>query len=312
MTITLIVSLTLLLADPAGVGPDGPHGGNPVFRTLSDEGWEASGKRIEFVPPTVRDGMTEAEEVEALRAVAGSPRAAGEFTRDSVTAPLVMKTRDVQAGGGVIRQADLWFVVHAGLEEIDPDAIEGKKGGAPVEAGNMKFASRQLNPDDLAGARVEAVKPSDGVREGFVHSTGRLLDRIAAESTDRITATRTDDSWLIASQTDRRFDGSAKAPNRWSAITRRGAGEEVGPPTVYAGGAGYVKASRLRSVPGALLVEVHFAFHEPEGWFRGAPVLKSKFALVAQDRVRGLRRELTKSQKKPGARSSNTPGSGGR
>jgi hypothetical protein len=50
---------------------------------------------------------------------------------------------------------------------------------------------------------------------------------------------------------------------------------------------------------------------EPKGWFDNRPILKPKIGVVAQDRVRGLRRELAqaKSRNRPGGR--NAPGAGG-
>ena len=46
-----------------------------------------------------------------------------------------------------------------------------------------------------------------------------------------------------------------------------------------------------------LFVEAHFVFTEPHDWFEGAPVLRSKISLIAQDRIRKLRRELAESHK---------------
>ena len=37
---------------------------------------------------------------------------------------------------------------------------------------------------------------------------------------------------------------------------------------------------------------MHVAFVEPDGWFQGAPILRSKFSVAAQDQIRTLRREL--------------------
>ena len=58
----------------------------------------------------------------------------------------------------------------------------------------------------------------------------------------------------------------------------------------------YAKISRLDLKPRAILVEMHMAFVEPDGWFQGAPILRSKFSVVAQDQVRSLRRELAKKK----------------
>jgi hypothetical protein len=39
---------------------------------------------------------------------------------------------------------------------------------------------------------------------------------------------------------------------------------------------------------------MHAAFAEPEGWFQGAPILRSKLSVAAQDQIRALRRSLTR------------------
>jgi hypothetical protein len=123
---------------------------------------------------------------------------------------------------------------------------------------------------------------------------GRLLDRIHFEATDQVLATRSKDSWVVASVTDPAFDDDPKYPNRWWALTRQNGREVPGMARRYAGGTGYVQITRLATVPGALLVEAHFAFAEPRDWFDGAPILRSKIGLVAQDRVRQLRRDLVR------------------
>ena len=64
----------------------------------------------------------------------------------------------------------------------------------------------------------------------------------------------------------------------------------------YEGGMSYAKISRTELKPRAILVEMHMAFVEPDGWFQGAPILRSKFSVVAQDQVRSLRRELAKKK----------------
>jgi hypothetical protein len=142
--------------------------------------------------------------------------------------------------------------------------------------------------------------------------TGRLLDRIHVEATDRITASKSDASWVFASRTEPKFADDKTFPNRWHPIALKSGREEAGKSEPYPGGVSYVKISRLETVPGALLVEAHFAFFEPRAWFDGAPILRSKFGVVAQDRIRALRRELLKSQKASGPRSTSGPGTKGR
>ena len=57
-----------------------------------------------------------------------------------------------------------------------------------------------------------------------------------------------------------------------------------------------MKMTRLQTAPRAMLVEGHFAFAEPREWFSGAPILRSKISLIAQDRIRQFRRGLAKSR----------------
>jgi hypothetical protein len=282
---------------------------NPVYDEIAARGFVVGTARAAVPVPTLRGTESAREERAALGEVAGSDGAVEELIRDSVTAPFRLKTRDVPAGDlGVIRAVDLWFVVCVSLDDIDPAGLAaGGREGRTVEAGNMRFGAARLGNGNLTAL---GIKPDEG-REWFIHSTGRLLDRIDVEATDRLTASRTEDSWLIAWTTDPRFDGDRAHPNRWRSLTRESGGDRAGPSHKYPGGAGFVKLSRLKSVPGALLVEAHAAFFEPKDWFENRPILKSKIGVVAQDRVRGLRRELAraKSRRQPGGRTA--PGAGG-
>ena len=106
---------------------------------------------------------------------------------------------------------------------------------------------------------------------------------------------------VIAGRTDPVFDSDPTLANRWRTIGQDG---QAGSGHPFRGGLSYAKISRLKQPPGSLLVEFHGAFSEPEAWFQGAPILRSKFAPIAQDQIRRLRRELLKNGPKsapPGA-----------
>ena len=126
--------------------------------------------------------------------------------------------------------------------------------------------------------------------------TGRLLDKIQVEATDRIIATRSADALVIASRTAEAPGMDGPLGNRWHAINRKGGQETIGAARPYEGGAGYVAIQRYKPKAGVLLVEAHFAFTEPIPWFQGDPILRSKIGLVAQDRIRSLRRDLAKQR----------------
>lgn len=270
------------------------HDANPVFRELVTAGLAVGSTRVRLPEPTLPDGNDAEAGSAAIRQVAGDDRAARELVRDSVTAPFILKSRDVPADGAVIRVADLWFVVHARLEAIDPQNVARQSADKSVEAGNMRFESKLLAGDDLREHNVPVLPAFEGRQEWFTHQTGRLLDRIAVDATDRVVVTRTPDSLLLATRTDPTFDRDGRSPNRWRAIARQGPAESEGPARPYSGGMSYVKITRLSSHPGALFVEAHFAFVEPLEWFGGNPILRSKIGVIAQDQIRRLRREIAK------------------
>lgn len=270
----------LLIASLVGADdPLPPHEANAVFRAV------VADADAPLPAPTFADGQSADEQRAALRSLVASDRAVDDLLRDSVTAPFVLKLRDDTADGVTTRSGDLYFALHVGLDAIDPARLDASADSGPVEAGNMRFETKLLRATDLPGL------PAPVPGEWYAHSTGRLLDRIAVESTDHATATRSAESLIVASRTDPRFDRHEKYPNRWAPIDRKAG---VGSPQPYGGGRGYAKATALKGTPGVTILEVHFAFREPKAWFDGAPILRSKLGLIAQDQIRRLRRELAK------------------
>ena len=267
---------------------------NPVLSTLIKDGVTANGVAVPLPAPTLLDGQDAAAGRAALSQVAGDERSVANLVRDSVSAPFVLKTRDVRAKDATIRVADLWFVVRGDLAEIDLKPILNKTAESSVEAGNMRFTSKVLSAQDLKDRPLDRLPALPGRDEWYTHATGRLLDRIKVAATDQVVATRTADSLTLAARTAPRFDADPTFPNHWATIDRGPAGETTGTPQVYAGGGSYVKITRLVAEPGALFVEAHFAFVEPQPWFAGNPILRSKFSVIAQDQVRQLRRDIQK------------------
>jgi hypothetical protein len=304
---TLFFGILLLTQNPTP-----PGDGNALFDTLRAKGAEFGRVRIDFPAPLLAPGMSADQERAALKALTGSDRALADFTRDSVSAPHILKTRDVPAEQGTVRIADAWFIVRASLDSIEPARVDAATAdGKPVEAANMRFSAARIDPKDLASRHIEPENGKDR-QEWFVHFTGRLLDRIHLEATDQVLATKSPGAWVIAAYTDPRFNDDKTAPNRWHPIRREGSAETNGPDETYPGGASYVKIGKLASVEGALLVEVHGAFFEPKAWFDGAPVLRSKIGIVAQDRIRSLRRELAKAKSRTGVDDRSPTGAPGR
>jgi hypothetical protein len=289
----IVVAVMGLGDEGAPIEPE--HARNSVYVGVLGEGLKANDAAVKLPEPRLRDGQPPEAQRAAIREVAGSDQKLEEMLRNSVTAPYVIKVHDVKAGDDTIRVVDLWFVVYADIAEVDPAKEAAKTDGKEVEAGNMVMRTRLLKPEELRAAGIAAPSgPSvPGPETWYVHIQGRLLDRIAFDATNRVVATRTGESIVVASRTDPAFDKPGPFANGWRPVE---GGQEKdsagGTPKPYQGGISYAKISRLAFRPGALLVEMQGAFVEPRGWFQGAPILRSKFSVVAQDQIRRLRREL--------------------
>jgi len=285
------IVLAPLLALPDGPFAEPSHRRNSVYAEVLRDGLAIGGDVVRLPAPTFPDGLDDEGRRAALRDLCGSEDAAADFLRDSVTAPQLLKVRDAKTADAVVRSIDLWFAVRADLSRLDPVKLISQGDAKAVEVGNMRFEQRLLTPDDLK-PRNRIARLDGNPLHWFVDLKGRLLDRIAFEAVDEVMATRADDSMVIAARVDPAFDAPGEPMNHWKNLA------DDSPAKPFRGGVSYVKISRLKSPTAAdiLVVEVHAAFAEPEAWFRGAPILRSKFAPVAQDQVRRLRRELLKTR----------------
>jgi hypothetical protein len=295
----MITSAILLLGLLAGQTQIEPaHAQNSVYSQMLDQGLEMSGQKIQLPRPRLVDGQESAAQRAALRDVAGSDRALDDLLRDSVTAPYVMKVRDVKTTGATIRMADVWFVVYSDLKEVDFGQEASRTDQKETEVANMWFQTRLLQDDVFQKIGMKLPPAAPGQNRWYSHVHARLLDRIDFEATNQVMATQTADSIVIASLTDPAFVRVPALASRWKPLAREGTKkiDELARP--YEGGMSYAKISRIDLKPRAILVEMHMAFLEPDGWFQGAPILRSKFSVAAQDQIRNLRRELAKKRSK--------------
>jgi hypothetical protein len=228
----------------------------------------------------------------AMLGVSGSERALDDLLRDSVTAPFVMKVHDLRTDDSTVRLVDLWFVVRGDLAGFDPVKVAARTTGNAVEVGNMRLEDRLLTSEEVAPRGRSTLNGKDRSR-WYAHLKARLLDRIELEATEEVEASRSGESLVIATRTDPAFDAPGPFANLWRSLDSEG---RPGPDQPIRGGISYAKISRLVQPEGALLVEMHAAFSEAEAWFQGAPILRSKFAPIAQDQIRRLRRELRKAR----------------
>jgi hypothetical protein len=294
MMIPLQLTLLWLTQVQPRIDIEARHLSNPIYSEAIRSGWSAAGSKVEFPSPILKDGLPAQAQREAILNLAGSEEALANLLRDSVTAPFILKVHDQKATEATVRIVDLWFAVHADLEGFDPLDVARRTSGKAAEAGNMRFESRLLTEDEMKGVG-KASREGRELSRWYSLLKSRLLDRIAVQAVDEAVATRTDESLVIAACTDPLFDREGPLANRWQTLREDDSSSQA---KKYAGGMSYAKVSRLRQPEGVLLIEFHGAFSEPDAWFQGAPILRSKVAPVAQDQIRRLRRALLKDRSK--------------
>jgi hypothetical protein len=294
--LTSVLLWAVCLSDQGKI--EQPHNQNAVYSQVIDHGIEAGGQAIRLPAPQLLEGQDAGAQRAALRQVAGSDRALDDLLRNSITAPYILKVHDLKGDGATIRSADVWFVVYADLKQVDFAREAARIDQKEVEVANMWFQTRLLKAADLRAAGLEPAPATAGQSTWYSHIHARLLDRIDFEATNQVTASQSADSIVVASRTDPAFARSGQLANGWKPLSPGGGPSKESPVQPYAGGISYAKVTRAALKPGALLVEMHMAFVEPEGWFQGAPILRSKFSLIAQDQIRRLRRELAQKKAK--------------
>jgi hypothetical protein len=258
-----------------------------LFTSLLDSGLEIGPEVMaKLPPPTMPDGMDGAEQRAVITALIGDDYTYEAFIRRSPVAPYKLRVWDVVPSDpkAPARGVDAWFVAHddtfaAWLTSAVKDLRKGKI----------------LTKEDLT---ARGISLADGNRETFVHVKFDLLGKVHLQATLRTAWAKTGESVVIAGVVDPRFRNDAEFPNQWQSIVKNGGTRKFGPPSPWAGGGFYMKITRLAEPAGALFVEQHLVFAEQADWFDGANLLKSKFPLVVQDRIRAIRRQWAKSSRR--------------
>jgi hypothetical protein len=292
LAIFLLVTITLLPSRCC-------RGENPVYDELMRRGVPIGPREIIRLPaPTVADGLSAAQQRQAVEMVAEGCHTWDELARRSVVAPFILKLpKDDNDHVRLGRRVDLWFVAYGNISTLENNEWLERQ---------FKSTGNETDPDN--GAVIKVVPESELQRHGlkcpqgpddpqFVFAELTLLDRVRLSVTTRGAKQQTPESVLSASMLDPHFANDPQNPNRWRPVLRDDNGRRsLGNAEPYSGYGSYAKATRLIDPPGAILIEYHVAFAEPEGWFNGTNLLRSKLPILAQIIVRQLRRELAKSR----------------
>jgi hypothetical protein len=285
-----IAALVLVFA----ASPQTCRAADEVFNALTKQGIRVSDKEAMMLPkPILSDGMSAADQRRAIEAQVAGRYDWDTFTRKAVVAPFLLKISEGTADSGPIgRRIDLYFVAYGNLKSLVGDDYLQKQLSLAAEndqSGGVGSA-KVLSSDELQKRGIDAKTATD---RRWVAVTSNLLGKVRIHLTTENQKTESADSVLIASLADVRFEGDAEYANSWSSLSVDDAGQrQTGPQQAFSGLGSYVKATHLSDPRGAVFIEYHVAFVEPQGWFHGTNLLRSKLPIVAQDMVRRFRRSL--------------------
>lgn len=259
-----------------------------------------SGTAVELPAPIMADGMTAAEQQEALR-VAADKYPLDRFTRDAIVSPFVLEVNslDDEAGERRGQRVDFYFVAYGKLAAFEEEGLFDELAGAAESESSSQetLKARALTSDELKqrGLTLDATPEVD---PNYVMLDVSILDRVQLGGVAFTERAKQPGSVVAALRLDERFAADKEFPNRWQPLLRDAAGRlSLGEAQPYSGLGGYIKVTELTEPAGALFIECHVAFDEPQAWFDGKNLLRSKLPLVVQDNVRSLRRKLVNADK---------------
>ncbi|MBM3981065.1 MAG: hypothetical protein FJ304_12410 [Planctomycetes bacterium] len=263
---------------------------NPLYKTLIGDGIDVGGEaKLKFPKPTLADGLAKDKQTAAIKALISGKVNYDEFVRVSPVAPQIV-TVDTKLPGGAktapARSTQVWFVAHGDFKKLEQDEFLDKLIGAGKGTGGKGGA---VPAADLAKRMIVIADPK---RETVGYVEFDFLDKVRLRLTGHAMWSRTGDSVVAAAEIDPRFKGDKDYPNEWRSVDK--AAGTVGNPQPWGGAAMYLKITKLHEPEGAVFVEQHIIFNEPDGWFDGKSILTSKLPLVMRESVITFRKEFMK------------------
>jgi len=297
MSASVLLLLAVLGADCAQDAQPAAATENALFELLVEQGLSApKGARVRLPAPWLPDAMDAPGQRAALERMAGPTRSLDQLLRDSVVAPFVFKMDDVEdvEGGGTMRRVDVWFAAYGDLDKLaEREALDEMVASLRTQSRSDLPQRQGILDEEAMRSRGLFVPDTEDRKERFAYATVGLFDRVLLSATQHVVLTRGADSVLAAGMIDPRFADDAEYPNQWRPIQRDPSGRFIlGEPQPYTASAFYMKATRLKQPEGALVIECHQVFDEPEAWFGGRNLLRSKLPILVQDSVRKFRRKL--------------------
>lgn len=286
-------ALALSLAAIGPARPPSHESENALYKALLDPGLVVGpNQRVKLPAPLMPDGLKAAEQKAVITKLIGDDYDFEAFTRKSGVAPNILRIREADNSDpkSPARGLDTYFVAYVDLKAFDDERfLERSLNIGKGEGGKAK----SITKDDLVKRGIDS-KALEAKKEGFAYIEFDFLEKVRLRVAGHGMATKTGESIVAGAEVDSRFRGDKEFPNEWQSIVKDGGETKLSPPQAYGGSGMYVKITKLQEPAGAVFVEQHIVYAEPQGWFDGANLLRSKLPPVMTINVRRMREAWAK------------------
>lgn len=229
------------------------------------------GDTCEWPAVVMADGLEAAAQTDVIDSVGRVDRMMRKSTAASVA---IKPARKSPAKDGLFRIYDYYFVVYGTLDQLADEQILSEL----VASEKSDDQKSKTNPSEDLGKFKGAQ---------YTYSEQTLMKKVRLHSVVRSQQEKGGES-LYAGALVMPDGPKGQKKTEWSPVDKPDAFKP------YGGMGVFTKATKLKGTPGAIFVETHLVFYEPEGWFRGRNLLGSKLAPMITNQVKTLRRKLAK------------------
>ncbi|HBJ34487.1 MAG TPA: hypothetical protein DDZ51_06930 [Planctomycetaceae bacterium] len=284
------VAAMFMDCESSAVNAQAPGGTNQT----ADASDDATASLPEF-QPTLRDGMTSDQQMQAVRSILGNLEEE-RFFKPSVVSPFVFELKPLSklGNGGQRQRLDVWFVAHGKLDDIEEKKLmDDLTGPEAKQTPGLPEIARALTEAEMKARDLKFGDQPDGSGRAYGIMGANVLDKAFVTGVTSSRYRKTDDSIELFLRLSPSLFDDADFPARWYPISKADDGAlQLGKANPYTDLAALIKVTKLAGVEDGLFVEVHVVYAEPFGWFEGRNLLRSKLPPVLQDSVRKFRRKL--------------------
>lgn len=268
---------------------------NPLYLDLVSKGLMLpDGSSLPISRPTLLPQMSALDQTAALQSIA-EPIGFDRFTKESNVSPFIFKVEPVKSleDGSQVQQVDVWFIAYGSIDDVESKKLLEEIGKTQQKPSDLPESARELTDTETREFPQKPGRHDDGSHVHYSFVQASLLEKVHLAVVTSSHSTRSPQSLCIATRLDPSLASLAHLECRWAPIEENAEGQaSLGTSSPYAQAAGYSYVTQIHAIPNALLVEMHILFVEPEGWFHGRNLLRSKLPPVIQDAVRTFRRKL--------------------